>query len=63
MDKPLGLALERKERCQHPDCDALAPVMIGLECWICVDHIDWAMKLAFKPIKDAMKTSGRTSDL
>jgi hypothetical protein len=39
---------------KYERCDDLAPVKIQ-EVWVCTRHIQWAMDLAFKPVKDAMK--------
>jgi len=39
--------------CDFEKCDELAPVMIQ-NVWVCTRHIDWAMKLAFKPVKEAL---------
>ncbi len=43
--------------CTFENCDALANVRIQ-EVRICTKHIQWAMELAFKPVKEAMKTIG-----
>jgi hypothetical protein len=40
--------------CEFEQCDELATVMIQ-QVWVCTHHIEWAMELAFKPVKDAMK--------
>ncbi len=34
-------------------CDELGPIGIN-EIWCCIEHVDWAMAKAFKPLKDAM---------
>ncbi len=45
------------QHCEFEQCDELAPVKIQ-EVWVCTRHIKWAMDLAFKPVKEAMKTIG-----
>lgn len=41
------------KHCEFENCDELAPVRIQEVC-ICTKHIDWAMDLAFKPVKEAL---------
>ena len=43
--------------CEFEDCIGLAPVGIA-EVWVCTHHIEWAMDLAFEPMKEAMKVIG-----
>ena len=45
------------KHCSFPKCDELAPIGIQ-DLWLCFEHIEWAMELALKPVKDAMKTIG-----
>ena len=48
-------------RCEFEGCDELANVRIQ-EVRICTKHIKWAMDLAFKPVKDAMKACETDAD-
>lgn len=46
--------MDDERHCEFEGCDELAPVRIQEVC-ICTHHIQWAMDLAFKPVKEAMK--------
>ena len=54
--------IEDDERhCEFENCDEIANVRIQ-EVRICTKHIKWAMDLAFKPVKDAMKACETDAD-